>query len=202
VLDSSAAPPGAAHWANWRTWIGYDNANCPDHAHCPDPYLNQYNQSPAYPAINPIHPGLIDTYLKDNGVKRCPSQPAKTQIIYAGNGFFPDPSHQFPTEFGPFTKKYNWIGDCQGAKSSDMEAPAMTLAMWEHLSWATMCDWIQGYTWWDVPPPGADAGHFEYFHFEGANMTWADGHSKKMRYGELRRWYFGCRKSAYPKYPG
>src|SRR5689334_19854674 len=56
-------------------WIGYDNENVAP------------NGSMIEPAKHPPHPGAIDVYIKNEGVKRCPSMPGNWQMALAINEF-------------------------------------------------------------------------------------------------------------------
>src|SRR5262249_19035322 len=56
----SAAGPG---FSLSQPWIGYDNSN--------DPPLGDVRR----PAIRPPRPGALDPYIRNEGVKRCPSMP-------------------------------------------------------------------------------------------------------------------------------
>src|SRR5665213_1233949 len=70
-------------FAPQQMWIGFDNNN--------DPTTLQYLGNTDKPAVNPIRPGLIDVYFKNEQVKHCPNQPANWQLAVALSGF--DPSH-------------------------------------------------------------------------------------------------------------
>jgi prepilin-type N-terminal cleavage/methylation domain-containing protein/prepilin-type processing-associated H-X9-DG protein len=195
--DNSPKPPGASSWVAWRPWIGYDNA------------VGNVDA----PAVNPIHVGFIDIYLKDQGVKKCPVQPKNWQTIYAANGWFMDlgkRNHKYPGEFGTFAKYDDyWVGLGTGwralaASASDVEQEANTILLLEHIAWAPWCMVMQEtYDWFDSPPNDPDwIKHMEDIHFESGNLAWADGHAKAMRYFAMRRWMWSCRKSIYPNYSG
>ena len=193
VIDRSPPPPGAVSWKQWRPWIGYDNGNAPAEP-------QHFGGNVDLPPVQPIHPGLIDNYLKSQEVKRCPAQPKNAQTIYAASAW------SSGGEFGPFTKTYDWTGNvlsCRGARSTDMEHEASTCILFEHWAWAPLCNVMQTYSWFTSPPddPGLRA-HFELIHYDQGNTCWADGHSKAIRYDSLKRWYFSCRVSIYPNYPG
>ena len=164
-----------------------------------------------FAATNPIHTGMVDVYIKDQGVKVCPVQPKPAQTIFAGNEWDPywGSFGGYPTEFGPFgkTADYNVNGvdkfgkPIKGASESDIEQESNTIVMWEHWSRVPWCQFTQNEAWLETPPQNdADRSHFSWLHYDGANTMWADGHAKRMLYDQLRRWMFGCRKRIYPNY--
>jgi prepilin-type N-terminal cleavage/methylation domain-containing protein/prepilin-type processing-associated H-X9-DG protein len=179
-----------------KPWIGYDYRN-----------TDQADGDMRLPPKNPIHPGLIDPYLKNEEVKRCPSQPSEAQLIYCCNLWsrgLSGPMVPPLSEYGPFSKDYFYLGNLWGtigAKESEIEQPSYTMVVWEHWEFAPRCNFIQRTKpSWYASPPEPYRGHFEMLHYEGANTLWADGHAKRMLYGQLRRPMFSCRKSIYPDY--
>jgi len=68
-------------FAPQKPWIGFDNNNGPN--------AGGFLGTALLPAANPIHPGIIDVYLKSEQIKRCPSIPGDWQTSYAINGFRP-----------------------------------------------------------------------------------------------------------------
>src|SRR6266536_2388726 len=52
-----------------QPWLAYDNNNV-------NPPLGDVTK----PAVNPPHPGLVDPYIKNEGIKRCPSMPREWQM--------------------------------------------------------------------------------------------------------------------------
>jgi prepilin-type processing-associated H-X9-DG protein len=85
-----------------------------------------------------------------------------------------------------------------GASDRDVEQPADTILMWEHLSRAPICQFLEPYNWLDSPPndPSLKA-HFHFLHRDAANLAWCDGHAGRIRYEDLRRSAFSCSKSIY-----
>ncbi len=177
-----------------QSWIGYDN-------------LKNVNE----PAANPIKPGAIDTYLKNEGIKRCPSMPHSWQMSYAINFFSPEkPSDYYATnpaakgnEFGPSSRTSQidpsgipvWLG----GSDSEVEEPSSTLILWEHEFTRPYCNFLQPQDWLNSPPETpALREHFHFLHRQGTSTLWADGHIKHMVYGMLRRSMFSCRKDIYP----
>ncbi len=48
------------------------------------------------------------------------------------------------------------------------------------------------------PPPNPYLiNHFNFLHRQGANSLWADGHAKRIMYGQLRRPMFSTLKHIY-----
>lgn len=189
-------------FAPQQVWIGFDNNNGPN--------VGGYYGTPIQPAVNPIRPGLIDTYLKNEGVKRCPNQPQGWQLAIATNGFNPGlPSDYYQTnptasgsEFGPAMATFNYVNgviDDTGASSSQIDESSYTLLAWEHQSYAPLCNFIQPYDWLNNPPNVQSLiDHFNFLHTSGTNTLWVDGHAKRLVYGQLRRPMFSCRKDIYP----
>jgi prepilin-type N-terminal cleavage/methylation domain-containing protein/prepilin-type processing-associated H-X9-DG protein len=176
-----------------KPWIGYDNSN-----------LDNEWGDVRLPAKYRPREGNIDPYIKDQGVKRCPSQPAEAQMIYTCSFWYPRPNFYGGQEYGPFTKTFSAAGGlwrCTGVKESEIEEPAYTLIGWEHWSWIPVCNFIAFVDWFDTPPMEAKyRDHFEFLHYEGANTLWVDTHARRMRYEQLRRPMFSCKKSIYPNY--
>lgn len=199
LTQSDLPQPG---FAPQRSWIGYDNNNAPE--------ANGEYGNDDLPAVNPIQPGLIDVYLKNQGIKRCPALPPTWQTGYAVNGFTEAlPSDYYSTnpeakgqEFGPTNKLEVMQGSmlvALPASDSEVEQPSVTLAMWEHEATVPLCDFLQQYDWFGSPPNlDVTREHFHFLHGAGCNTLWADGHSRKMQYGQLRRPMFSCIKSIYP----
>jgi prepilin-type N-terminal cleavage/methylation domain-containing protein/prepilin-type processing-associated H-X9-DG protein len=188
--------PGVDYpWNPRKVWIGYDNAN------------NGRGGDVREPARYPIHEGLIDVYLKDQEVKRCPSQPSEAQTIYCCNWWYSRTLHwQNPhwPEYGPFCKTLDLHGSwgrCIPARESEIEGTGYTMVIWEHWASGPWCQFLQPPEWFDDPPDDQRyIDHFEFLHYEGANTGWADGHAKWLRYKQLRRPMFSVRKSFYPPY--
>lgn len=190
-------------YAPQQIWIGYDNNNFGIDGGF---YGHVYE-----PARNPIRPGGLDPYIKNHGIKKCPMMPQQWQSAYAYNFFSPayyssyysrNPGAQ-GNEFGPGNKDYTFVGgvfNMIAAKGTDIQEPATTLAVWEHLSRVPMCNFLQTDDWFNGPPNRQDLkDHFHFLHREGAVTLWCDGHAKRIAYGELRRPWFSCRKDIYPQ---
>lgn len=183
-------------------WVGFDDNNGPLNGG----YWGKGNQ----PAVNPVRPGMIDTYLKSEGVKRCPNMPSRSQLAVAANGFSPYHSSAYYTtnpgasgqEFGPGAKSQalvNGTFDYTAANESEIEESANTLAAWEHDFDTPLCNFLQPYDWLTGPPDNQTLkNHFNLLHVGGTNTFWCDGHAKRMGYGQLKRPMFSVRKSIYP----
>lgn len=182
-------------------WIGYDNNNAP----CTSGYCGIVYQ----PATHPIRPGLIDPYLKNEGVKRCPSMPPDYQMALAFNGWYKEfPSSYYSVnaaasgeEYGPASKDLlpgDPIYTFRTAMSSEIQEPANTLMAWEHLAAVPLCNFLQGPSWFESPPTDQFLiDHFNLLHRGGTNTIWTDSHAKRMAYGALKRPMFSCRKDIY-----
>ncbi len=185
-------------------WIGYDNNNNPHDD-------GEFTGSVIEPARNPIHPGVIDPYLKNEGIKRCPDMPGAWQLALALNGFSRgNPSAYYTTnpaaqgnEYSPFFK--DQVADpatgrtyALAAVDAEIDEPATTLALWEHENPDPMCNFLQPPDWQDSPPGGQYLDHFHLLHRNGSTTLWTDGHVKHQIYGQLKRRWFSCIKSIYP----
>jgi prepilin-type N-terminal cleavage/methylation domain-containing protein/prepilin-type processing-associated H-X9-DG protein len=192
-----------------QIWIGYDNRNFG----LDGGFYGHVNER----AQQPIRPGLIDVYLKNDDVKKCPVMPDGYQIAMALSGFSPAYGSAYYAvnpaasghEFGPGSMEWNssayytyGIFDYRGASGSDIDMPAQTLAAWEHNARAPMCNFLQSPNWLNSAPEmwnGLDLiGHFNFLHRKGTNTIWCDGHAKRFMFGQLKRPYFSCRKDIYP----
>ncbi len=189
--------PGFSHI---QPWIGYDNSNV-----APAGDIMQ-------PATHPIRQGAIDSYIKNDAVKRCPSMPSGWQMALALNAFSTINGSQYYTtnpaaagsEFGPsFATE---LADPEtgqhvetGASDSAIDQPSETLVMWEHAAYAPICNFLQPPDWFTSPPDGGYKDHFHLLHREGSTTLWVDGHVKHTLYGRLRRSWFSCRKDMYPQ---
>jgi len=187
-----------------QPWIGYDNNN--------DPHDDgQFTGSVNVPATNPIHPGAIDTYLRNDAIKRCPDMPGGWQTALALNGFSSiNPSDYYTTnpaakgnEFSPFYKAQgsdaaSGRAYAIAAADSEIDEPAATLALWEHENPDPMCNFLQPADWLNSPPGGQYKDHFHLLHRNGATTLWVDGHVKHQLYDQLKRRWFSCNKAIYP----
>jgi prepilin-type N-terminal cleavage/methylation domain-containing protein len=192
------------NFAKQQVWVGYDNNNAP--------LMGGFYGNVSAPAVNPIRPGTIDSYLKSEQIKKCPTMPINWQITYALNFFNTNTNSPYYTtnplaqgqEFGP-TAKVISTGpdgsvDLRGAGEMEIEEPALTLLGWEHHANVPLCNWLQQYDWFGSPPDSPVLReHFHFLHRDGSNAIWTDGHAKHMKYGLLKRPYFSCLKSIYPQ---
>ncbi len=191
--------PAAMYWpmagfASQQMWIGYDN--------------NNYGNDGGFfghvyePARHAPRPGAVDPYIKNEGVKRCPSMPQEWQMAVAYNWFNPSTDYYYNgQEYGPGAKNYYQVAGTQnstGASESEIEEPAATLATWEHYARVPLCQFLQLPNWLENPPPtGGYKEHFKFLHRSGATTVWTDGHARRMIYEQLKRRYFSCRKDIY-----
>ncbi len=191
--------PAAAYWpiagfAPQQIWIGYDNNNYG----IDGGFYGHVYEKPQHP----IRPGAVDPYIKNEAIKRCPSMPPEWQMAVAYNWFNPAfDSYYGGNEYGPGAKTYYSQGGTQNtnaASESEIDEPAATIATWEHLSRVPMCNFLQSPNWLESPPNDpVYINHFNFLHRKGATTVWADGHSKRMLYFQLKRRYFSCRKDIY-----
>ena len=172
-----------------QPWIGYDNNNVP-------PFGDDTK-----PATNPIHPGALDLYIRNEGVKRCPNTPSGWQLCYALNywNVLLEPPG-YTNEYGPASKTVTFddrIGQnvYLGTTDAEVDAPSDTMVMWEHDATAPLCNFLQPHDWTLNPPNDPELReHFHFLHRDGCNTLWADGHTKRMIYDQLRRAMFVCHK--------
>jgi prepilin-type N-terminal cleavage/methylation domain-containing protein/prepilin-type processing-associated H-X9-DG protein len=185
-------------FAPQQNWLGYDNNNfgIDDgmHGHVHEP------------ALNPVRPGAVDQYIKNEGIKKCPSMPRKWQMGYAINWFSPAFVTKWtPNEYSPCSKTMATAPDgsytTTAAGDAEVERPAEMLMLWEHLARANVCNFLQPYDWVESPPTGPGfvflKDHFHFLHRGGANSGWADGHVKRITYGQLKRRYFSANQSIF-----
>ncbi len=185
-----------------QMWIGYDNGN----TYCGGGWCGDVG----LPAKNPVHPGILDHYLGNEPIKQCPMKPDLWQLTFAANWFNPSTSSSYyyvnpnarGKEFGPTVKEVDYINGLycgKGAKTSEIDQPSYTLFMWEHHSWVPVCNFLQAPNWFESPPNDPYLqDHFHFLHRNGTNVAWCDGHVGWMRYTQLRRPMFSCRKDIYP----
>lgn len=183
-------------------WIGFDNSNVA--------FNGFFYGDTSKPAIAPFRPGIIDLYIKNDAIKKCPNQPQTSQTSLALSGF-----NSFTTsayyavnpaangnEYGPsmYNPQLTPGGmSYQGVPSTSVERDAETLMAWEHLSYAPQCNFIQPYNWLDSPPNNqALIDHFHFLHTNATNTIWCDGHAKRWTYFALKRPMFSVRKDIYP----
>jgi prepilin-type N-terminal cleavage/methylation domain-containing protein len=176
-----------------QPWLGYDNENAAPPGNVTEP------------AVNPPHPGAIDPYVRNEGIKRCPSMPPSWQMSYAINQwstYYATPYQ--PNEYGPTSKSASLepaINDLIfiAAGDAELEQPSYTLIAWEHKAFAPRCNWLQLPDWLYSPPDTPVLrDHFHFLHRDGSTTLWGDGHYKRMVYSQLRRPMFSCNKSIYP----
>lgn len=186
-----------------QMWLGYDNNNAP--------MDGGFEGRVDMPAVNPPRPGAIDAYINNEQIKICPNQPKQWQLAIAYNWFNPSfPSSYYSTnpmaqgkEFGPgaaqvFTDANGYLVAI-GANDSSIEDPASTLVSWEHHAGVPLCNFLQGFDWEESPPVGDPSlvEHFNFLHRDGTTTQWADGHTKRMVFGRLKRKMFTARKDLY-----
>lgn len=182
-------------------WIGYDNNNGP----LVGGYIGRVDQ----PRVNPVRPGMIDPYIKNEGVKKCPNMPGDWQTAMAANGFSPFHGSVYyaahpeaaGAEYGPGSKSQvlvNGVFEYTGASESEIEESSATLAAWEHHASVPLCNFLQPYDWFNGPPEDQTLrDHFNLLHVGGTNTFWCDGHAKRLGYGQLKRPMFSVRKDIY-----
>jgi prepilin-type N-terminal cleavage/methylation domain-containing protein/prepilin-type processing-associated H-X9-DG protein len=120
--------------------------------------------------------GLIDPYLRNEGVRQCPSRRVK-QARYCINLWSGHPLGR--PETSP-----------QGKPESAVPRPASTLIVWEHQVAFPGCFRGQRGGTLDEPDPAPGIDHWDSSHHDGFNALWCDGHVKRMRYADLRRRFF------------
>jgi type II secretory pathway pseudopilin PulG len=196
---TASSQPG---FAPQQPWIGFDNNNAPVNGGI---YGNV-----DLPPTHPPQPGIIDPYLRSDAIKKCPALPSGWQTGYAINGFSASsPSDYYTTnpaaagnEYGPSSKLQTFPNGYMvsvPASDSEVEEPADTMILWEHQASAPYCNFLQQYDWLSQPPNlDVPRNHFHFLHGQGSNTLWADSHSKKLVYGQLRRPMFSSRKDIYP----
>jgi prepilin-type N-terminal cleavage/methylation domain-containing protein/prepilin-type processing-associated H-X9-DG protein len=195
---------GLVGFAPQQSWIGYDNNNAP--------LRNGEYGDADLPAAHPEQPGLIDSYLRTDGIKKCPALPVGWQTGYAINGFSSViPSAYYTTnpnaagnEYGPSNKTEsspNGYIVSVAAPDSEIQEPSGTIILWEHQAIVPVCNFLQSYDWFLSPPNLEETiEHFHFLHGSGCNTLWADGHTHEMQYFQLKRPMFSCRKDIYPGY--
>lgn len=192
-------------------WIGYDNGN--------GDLYGGYSGNISLPASHPIRVGLIDQYLKNEQIKKCPNQPDSWQLALAASGFRQPLPGEDPTslsdyytvnpqaaghEYGPTAKNTRIVGGYityDGVTGSEIDEDSNTLFSWEHLSYVPMCNFLQSPNWFASPPADRQdlKDHFNFLHRDGTNTVWMDGHAKRLTYGQLKRPMFSVNKSIYPQ---
>jgi prepilin-type N-terminal cleavage/methylation domain-containing protein/prepilin-type processing-associated H-X9-DG protein len=189
-------------FAPQKPWIGYDNNNT---GVLGGPYAGDVSQ----PAIHPVREGAIDIYLKSESVKKCPNKSPDVQTALALNGFDTSiPSAYYSTnpkaqgnEYGPAEYKVaqvNGYQDYIGVADSAINEPSQTLLIWEHLSFAPICNFLQSSDWLNSPPNNQLLkDHFNFLHNDGTNTVWCDGHVRRLTYFALKRPWFSVRKDIY-----
>jgi len=189
-----------AGFADQRPWVGYDNNN--------DPGRGSVSGNVSAPATHPKRPGVIDEYLKSEDLKRCPNKPPRSQTAWAFNGWNPSLDSDYyashpearGNEYGPASKTYALIdgwADFGGAADSEVDRPAETLILWEHDSYAPLCNFLMPSDWTTSAPNEASLrDHFNFLHTNGTNSLWGDSHAKRIVYGALKRSYFTVIKGA------
>ena len=190
-----------------RPWIGFDNNNLGNGVASGSPFGGDMRQ----PSTHAQHPGLLDPYIKNDQIKKCPDVPGPWQTALALNGFNPDlPSEYYAVnpaakgnEFAPSYRSQEIdvnTGETiiLSALDAEIEQPANTLVLWEHENAAPLCNFLQSPSWLTSPPRGAYQDHFHLLHRDGSTTLWCDGHVRHVIYETLKRPWFSCRKDIYP----
>ena len=195
---------GMTPFNHQQMWIGYDNSN--------DTTITAgFYGDVLKPAINPVHPGMIDTYLKSEGVKKCPNKPSEWQLAMAYNFFNPLLDSEYyivnpgakANEYGPgamtITFTPEGFASLTGTNDSGIQEPANTLVMWEHKAHSPACNFLQIPNWFESAPlaPRLFEEHFNALHRGGTTSLWADSHARRIVYKQLKRPMFSCRKDIY-----
>jgi prepilin-type N-terminal cleavage/methylation domain-containing protein/prepilin-type processing-associated H-X9-DG protein len=120
--------------------------------------------------------GLIDPYLRNEGVRQCPSR--RGVVARYCLNFWRGRPRGLP-ETSP-----------QGQPESAVPRPAGTLLVWEHQVAFAGCNRGQRGGSADEPAPEPGIDHWDSLHHDGFNALWCDGHVKRMRYADLKRRYF------------
>ena len=126
--------------------------------------------------VNKGKQGLIDPYIRNEGVRQCPSR----RVAYA----------RYCINF--------WSGVVFGARETSPQGqpealvprPSTTLIVWEHQVPFPACNRGQRGGTQDEPDPSQGIDHWDSSHHGGFNALWCDGHVKRMRYAQLRRSFF------------
>lgn len=202
-------PPAVSHvpagpeFSEQQFWIGYDNNNAP--------LIGGLTGRVNEPAKNPPRRGAIDPYLKNEDIKVCPSQPGTWQMAVAYNWFNPTRNSPYyltnpkakGNEYGPGSRDL-WVDDqgyinMRAIKNSAMEESATTLVTWEHNARVPLCNFLQSVDWENDPPVHLQflKDHFNFLHREGSTVLWADMHSKRIAFAQLKRRMFSVRKDLY-----
>jgi prepilin-type N-terminal cleavage/methylation domain-containing protein/prepilin-type processing-associated H-X9-DG protein len=139
-------------------------------------YLGSWLRPRVWMEVEPGRQGLIDPYLRNEGVRQCPSRRVAT-ARYCINGWSGRP-------WGlPETSP-------QGQPDAAVPRPAGTLIVWEHQVAFPGCIRGQRGGTQDEPNPIYGIDHWDSSHHGGFNALWCDGHVKRMRYANLRRRFF------------
>ena len=199
AYTQGAGPNGS----NIQPWIGFDNNNAASQS----PIGGDMTQ----PATHALHPGSLDSYIKNDQVKKCPDVPGSWQMALGLNGFniYIDSEYYMvnsaasANEFGPAFRSQ--MADpitgqniLVGAHEAEIQQPSSTLVAWEHDNPAPECNFLQSPNWLNSPPEGPYRDHFHLLHRSGATCLWCDGHVKHVLYDTLKRPWFSCRKDIYP----
>jgi prepilin-type N-terminal cleavage/methylation domain-containing protein/prepilin-type processing-associated H-X9-DG protein len=138
--------------------------------------MQQGLRSQIWMGMEPGEQGLIDPYLRNEGVRRCPSR--RTAVAhYCMNNWSGSPFGQ--PETSP-----------QGQPEARVTCPASTLIVWEHQVRDPGCHVGQWGGTREGPNPQSGIDHWDSAHHGGFNALWCDGHVKRMSYSELRRPFF------------
>jgi prepilin-type N-terminal cleavage/methylation domain-containing protein/prepilin-type processing-associated H-X9-DG protein len=139
-------------------------------------YVPAYLGQTAWMEVDKGKKGLIDPYLKNEGVRQCPSRriPQARYCINFWSGVVYGQRETSP----------------QGQPEALVPRPATTLIVWEHQVPFAGCNRGQRGGNQDEPDPAQGIDHWDSSHHGGFNALWCDGHVKRMQYSMLRRTYF------------
>lgn len=185
-----------------QPWIGFDTQTGSG--------FSSWYGNMMQPATHPTRPGALDPYIKNDGVKQCPSRNSGWQMALAYNFFSPpywssyysvNPK-AYQHEYGPGAKTVDFFSHgfmvTTSVNHSEISRPAETIAVWEHGFYVPICNFLQPYNWLNSPPNDQSLiRHFNFLHRGGTTTLWCDGHAKRMVYGALRRPMFSCDKEIY-----
>lgn len=139
-------------------------------------YVPAYQGRIAWMEVAHGKQGLIDPYLRNEGVRQCPARriPSARYCINGWSGKVYGHSETSP----------------QGQRDAAVPRPATTLIVWEHQVAFPFCNRGQRGGTADEPDPAQGISHWDSSHNGGFNALWCDGHVKRMQYSQLRRSMF------------
>ncbi len=139
-------------------------------------YVPQAIGTQAWLAVLPGDVGLLEPYIRSEGIRQCPSRknPLARYCINGWSGI-----HWGKPETSP-----------EGYVDAAVPRPATTLIVWEHQITAYNCLTGQAGGTPETPDPIAGVSHWDSAHHGGFTGLWCDGHVKRMQYAMLRRSFF------------